>query len=593
MLQVVPVNLNVTLPSDWITMVAMQPHIHLTTPEPFKWPDDKKEEQIAGIRRTLEIAREKQAHFTLFPEYSIPGLEGIDAINGIIADGSWPNNTIVIGGVDGLNKAEYEYLCQQPNIECPDNNKHNCVGQSEWINCSVTWVKDDNGTIKMYIQPKICPAWPEKNINWATMFCGKAISVFEAKYNNGAPFLFVSIICFDWIGKINDRTKVVDNFMETFNNICETRKDLHWIFILQENDEPNHVLFIQKTSEFLTQRTNYAKINRSKSAIVFVNNSGRTMNGSTDINRALTSCVFPGDICFNIEGSPPTYSFASEKFRGTTINRCKDTVFREQRPCIHLFKIRIAEFLDITQISRCHPIEYAEVHPLIEDMISPCFPGQPVPASVKWINDKLDAIQSLANRYNQASLQHLATLSHNNTVAKLRQLPADKQQNNIHYATAYHGNDKNWTNVDRWNGNESDSLEHLLHAITICGITDNAIDLANSKLHARITIDAKPYEVIAIKGHGHDDCARHFIKECHTKINHPILLISRDIDNNEFTQRFAQNITKGNPPVGVTDIKFANQAYGVIQKGYRELLDVFKSSEDESHLKEGLRRYVA
>jgi hypothetical protein len=230
MLEVMEIPLKLTFPSDWIKMVAMQPHVHFMDSEPFRWPDGEKEKQIAGIKRTLEIAKNKEAHFTLFPEYSIPGLDATNAINELVTDGQWPNSSVVIGGVDGLSNGEYQQLCQQPNTTCHDNNKPVHIGQDEWVNCSVTWVKDNSGRVTRYIQPKICPAWPEKNIHLTDMFCGKAIYIFNAKYYNDFPCRFVSFICFDWIGKINGlNIKLVDAFLHSYNEKCgDNPNHLHW-----------------------------------------------------------------------------------------------------------------------------------------------------------------------------------------------------------------------------------------------------------------------------------------------------------------------------------------------------------------------------
>ncbi len=111
MIEVEEKSIGVIFPSQQIKMVAMQPHIHLTDTEPFQWPDDKKTEQIAGIDRTLEIAKNIQAHFTLFPECSIPGLDGIRRIDGVIAnnDGAiWPiisNNS----SINSINPVHSRY----------------------------------------------------------------------------------------------------------------------------------------------------------------------------------------------------------------------------------------------------------------------------------------------------------------------------------------------------------------------------------------------------------------------------------------------------------------------------------------------------
>ncbi len=596
MLRVEPIDLNVTFPSDWIRVVTIQPHVHLTTSKPYRWPENRKSEQIAGINRTLEIAKVQQAHFTLFPEYSIPGLVAVDLISNAIADENWSNGSIVIGGVDGLTKNEYEQLCQQPNTIYHANNAPDHVTQNKWINCSVTWVKDDNGQFKKYIQPKICPAWSEKNIQWAYMFRGKAIYIFIAKYNNNFPCRFVSFICFDWIGKIDGlNTQLVDRFLHSYNTICgDNPNHLHWVFILQENDEPNHDLFIRRTSDFLTERTDNPMVDRVNSAIILVNNSGKTWRRITDTNRAFTSCVFPETHSLDTTGSPDTISFASTKIRGKTINRCKDILFREQRPCIHSFNIRVTQFLDLTQESRCHPIENASVHPLDEHSEDPRFPDGPVPACVKWVNDELDSIQSLETRYPQ-TLPSKTHESHEVILGKLRRLPANRQQDNVHYATASHsGNDSdNFVDADSWDTQERQALEHLLHTTTIFRIANNEIDLEDSKLHARTTIDGKLYEIVAIRGREHPDCKRHFDKVCMIIINHPILLVSRNVDNRPYTQKFSQKITKVNQLGTVSDIRFADPSSGIIQKGYSDLLDIYTSSQDEHSLGQELIKYVA
>lgn len=599
MLEVMDIPLVLTFPSDWIKMVVMQPHVHLTDTQPFRWPNGEKEKQIAGIKRTLEIAKNKQAHFTLFPEYSIPGLDAIDSISTLVIDGQWPNSSVVIGGVDGLSNNEYQQLCTLPNTNCHPRNGPDHVGQTEWVNCSVTWVKDNSGSVTRYIQPKICPAWPEKNIRCQEMFCGKAIYLFNAKYDNGDfPFSFISLICFDWIGKINgSNTKVVDGFLQSMDKTYVGNPQcLHWIFVLQENDEPNHNMFIQRTSDFLTQRSTYPMVNRQNSTIVFVNNSTKTSGGNIiTSDRAFTSCVFPADVSFVTQGAPPTISFASERFRGKLINRCNDVIFRELRPCIHSFKVRVAQFLNLTQDSKCHPIEYAFVHPIDEHFDDPRFPDGPVPACVKWVNDELDNIESLSTRSPNVMTSETNS-SHERLITKLRNLPGNKQQNNVHYTTASHSDNEDpnsWTNADSWDIQESEALEHLLHTTTICGIAENGIDLEDSKFHARTTIDGKLYEIVAIRGHQHPDCKRHFDNVCMFKINHPILLISRDIDNNPFTEKFSQKITKINPLGDVLDPNITDVEYSIIQKGYRELLNIYQNSNSQQELVQGLVRYVA
>src|SRR5262249_50891236 len=96
-------------------MVIAQPHLSLTPNAPFRCLDIRRPAQLAMIDRTLTLARQAthgagKTHFTIFPEYSIPGLEGIARIEEALEQAEWPNETIVIGGVDALTKNEFATL---------------------------------------------------------------------------------------------------------------------------------------------------------------------------------------------------------------------------------------------------------------------------------------------------------------------------------------------------------------------------------------------------------------------------------------------------------------------------------------------------
>ena len=144
--------LGIVLPSDRVGVVLAQPYLHLTTAEPFKCLEEAKSAQLGAIRETLEVARlaahgAEKTHFTLFPEYSIPGLEGVALIEEVMNSESWPSATIVIGGIDALTKLEYSSLAHAPHshFDAVANAPHR-VRDNEWVNCSVTWVKVSIGS---------------------------------------------------------------------------------------------------------------------------------------------------------------------------------------------------------------------------------------------------------------------------------------------------------------------------------------------------------------------------------------------------------------------------------------------------------------
>lgn len=545
MLRIEPIDVNVTFPSTWLTMVTMQTCVHLTDGEPYRWLEDQKTRQMEAVKRTLEIARKKCAHFTLFPEYSVPGLDGITEINNQISAGTWPANTVVIGGIDGLRPEEYRQLCQQPNTTFHQGNSPEQVGLDRWINCCVTWVKDANGQTSRYVQPKICRAWPERNIRWAAMFCGCSVFLFKASYDNTYPCRFASFVCFDWIGKIDDsEIKVIDGFLDRVHEASAgTPEPLHWVFVLQENDDPNHDLFIRATSSFLTERQNHVMVDRSKSAVVFANNSAR--RGS--VNRALTSCVFPKDVFVDTEGDPPTVSFEPKRFRNNReINGCRDVIFREQAPCIHLFNIRVIQFLGLTQVDRCHPVENAEVHSLDANSNDTRFPGGPVPACVKWVNDTCDTLTCLGDHVPIDRLNAEVVESHRCIMSKVRRLPADKHLGNIPNATVVDSGAVLSKNADKWGEAEGGALEHILDTLTVINVAYNT-DIEKSRLHGMVAVDGAPVELVAVRGRKHEDCLRHFEEHVVRSATHKVLLVTRDYSNSTVPAGILAKFTVAGP----------------------------------------------
>jgi hypothetical protein len=98
-------------------MIFLQPFIQFQTPlgEPFKWNPLAVPNQIETIRQTLEIAKgatpTDKATFTIFPEYSVPGIEGYQIIDAIVNSAQWPAETIVCAGIDGLSYDDFRLLC--------------------------------------------------------------------------------------------------------------------------------------------------------------------------------------------------------------------------------------------------------------------------------------------------------------------------------------------------------------------------------------------------------------------------------------------------------------------------------------------------
>lgn len=112
MVQVETIDLSafgIELPTDRVGIVIAQPYTELCNPEPFKCSVATKQRQLDAVSKTLDVAiaashAQQRTHFTIFPEYCIPGISGIDRVDAALVGEDWPNATIVIGGVDALTQ---------------------------------------------------------------------------------------------------------------------------------------------------------------------------------------------------------------------------------------------------------------------------------------------------------------------------------------------------------------------------------------------------------------------------------------------------------------------------------------------------------
>ena len=109
----------IVLPADKVGVVIAQPHVCLSETEPFLWPSALRPDALATIKRTLAIAREAshgldKTHFTVLPEYSIPGVQGVQLIESELAKADWPCGAVIIGGVHALSNAEYADILSWP-----------------------------------------------------------------------------------------------------------------------------------------------------------------------------------------------------------------------------------------------------------------------------------------------------------------------------------------------------------------------------------------------------------------------------------------------------------------------------------------------
>lgn len=580
------VTVNIHIPFNEVCIVAMQPFIQFLTPiqEPFRWSSDKVNDQLIAISRTLDLAQNgfegKVANFTLFPEYSIPGLDGAIVIDDRISDVGWANESVIIAGIHGLDKGEYTALCGQLEANVSPANSSESVHDDQWVNCCITWIKDQDGTVHKWVQPKIKPAWLEVSAPCKDMFCGSTVYVFNARYSNDFPCNFFTLICYDWVAADASPGSTVCN--EVLNQLNSewhgVPTPLHWVFVIQHNPGPNHSSFLSSTYRFLTNSIDYPFVERQE-AVVLHANTAVSIQPKRSGHGAFTSCVFSPSVQLDFTSCRPTICMQPNILRGSDILlRCKDVVFREMGECIHLFKVRIPHFVVADATDRTPPLLDAKVYALTE-VDDPRLSGAAVPAALKWINDSLDCVDSLAtNALEGCPLNAEAESVQPIMISKIRGLDGQTAANHINWATCSfsHGvesrNVKRQQNADVWGQPEMDALEHLIHALTSLGLTYN-LEIANSLLHGSLNSDTACVQIVAIRGETYTDCRRHYDEAIPNSGVDPVLVITRDRANLKPTPKEYSKFCE------------ADKEHGLVFLDYQRLVTFCREAEDTETLR--------
>jgi len=536
------ITVNVRMPSDEVRMVAMQPFIrfHSPTVEPFQWSNVAAKEQLTAIHRTLDIARGgfggRSANFTLFPEYAIPGIVGAAVINERISADEWPNESIIIAGVHGIRKAEYAALCDVLSAHVSPSNAPNSVPNDRWVNCCVIWVKDREGVIGKWVQPKVRPAGLEMNVTCNDMFCGSKIYVFECRYEPSRyPCRFVTLICFDWVASVAGTT-VCHELLTKLNQLwAESQPALDWVFVVQHNTKPNHASFLNSTYRFLTDPT-YAFVQRDKAIVVHANTAVSPRPARTG-SGGFSACVFSPSAQLDCNSCRPTVCMQASSLRESSIlERCKDVVFREMGECIHAFIVRVPRFVTPDATGRTYPLPLAHVHATCETN-DPRLCGGSVPAAVKWVNDSLDDIERLSTTaLAGCPLKVKAEAIEPAIINAMRPSNGHAASDSVNWAACSisRGNESRnksrRLNADLWGADEANALKHVLHSLTSLGLA-YSLEFENAFLHCAVQDDEGIVQVVAIRGDTHQNCRLHYDKFVPKHGADPVLVIARDRDN--------------------------------------------------------------
>jgi hypothetical protein len=565
------------LPSDRVGMVIAQPYLSLTGTEPYQCTTAGKPRQMQMLTDTLAVAiaashGAPKTHFTVFPEYSIPGTEGIALVETTLRSAQWPVGTVVIGGTDGLSKSDFAGLAGSQDTHFDTAyNALDRIGAHEWINCGITWVKAQDGTLERWLQPKLYPAWQEMNISYQSMFRGHSIYLFKGLLENEVPYRFGSLVCFDWIATVESK-KTCKWILEDLHQHANGHQlPLSWLFVIQRNLKPSHGTFLKEVETFFDQ-TQFPNALRERACLIFANNAGLDTPGRTK-EFGGCSVVFSQQAGFKIPDCAPTFSNGGPRFRDGSdlLGPYKDTFFRERGACIHSFAQINPGSVQAGAAGRIFGVENAHVY-RIAGPPDPRTPSAPVPASVKWLNDELDHLPSLSADYPTAALATAVQATHAQTVAAMRVVAPQS----ITHAVKLAAQESEAKHADDWDRTEAEAIEHLINTLDIVTLGINPPSVPADPAHATVVIAGQTIDLLAIRGNSHEECIKHsqsFLPLPRRRS----LLISRDKDNNPWAAKFGSFLERESSKLA-EEQKFTDPSSGSLHLGYRRLLDIFQQS---------------
>ncbi|KAB8054765.1 hypothetical protein GCN78_03600 [Janthinobacterium rivuli] len=590
MIQVIEIDigqLGVRLPRGEVGMVIAQPYVDFVHLEPFPLTPAVRIAALTGIDATLAVARKcahgaEKTHFTIFPECTLPGLDGFDRIAAAMADNSWPVGTIVIGGFEGLTREQFGELIQRPGTTHDDvGSSLDRVNPDQWVNCCATWAKIASGDVLCWIQTKIEPAGIELQVPNQSMFKGQSIYLFKGTYaDTHLPYRFASLICFDWIG-VRDARRVWEWLLQDIERTAaakEAQLPLTWLFVAQCNPGPSHGSFLSQVQPFFNPMQ-FPGVLREGTCLVMANVAGNTVPGIAN-QYGQSALIFATDKFIKPENIPTFCAGGESQRPGNPLENFKDAVFRERGACIHSFRQLNPSALPPGAAGRRIALAYATVHPYpgTED---PRAPSGVVPAVVKWVNDELDdSKKSLQVKYPDLPLAGAAGAAHQKSVTALRWLPSDALSKTILIAAP-----ETASSSDKWSRAQSQAVKHVLNSFSILEVAQYSVTYHGKGSQATITTGDTSIEVVAVIGRSHEECDKHVLSLL-PEHRGQLLLVSRDEDNNSWDPRMRPLFDQVAEPT--KELNITDPTSAVIRVSYRDVFKAYKDSTNEAELKKAI-----
>jgi len=477
-IKIIPVPLNVDLPNDHLCIIMVQPFLKLQqTSNGFNLDGNVSENHKRTIQSTLELACNPvfgndsyNTNFLLFPEHSLPYdmiLNIKDKISGSLA-----NNSILIGGIEGINKKAYSILLGDSNN--PEEASVNLSGIGNYINCGIIFTKERDGKVKIYLQPKIKANEDEQAIG---MIEGEHIFLFKTKNYN-----FLCLNCFDFIGR--NRTSPIPLVRDIMGKLSIDVPsgyclNLDLIFILQCNKLPDHRCFQESARILLHEGSGKVETR----GVVFVNAGGERFGISRQYGKS--ALYFPRGTWSipDKEKYPVNHTFALER----TDFGCERARFREDGPCIHSMIYVPRKSLGGDSGDIRYPLVPPPLcHKIMHD--GSLEEGKAVPALEKIVSDNLPLNLAVNdNRWNapnDTSLNNEIRERYYGARENILNVRIERIKEFVDLLLLYHYVNNQTANPDFWEeSNEGEAIRELVSTLSILTlIGEIALDVPSKVL---------------------------------------------------------------------------------------------------------------
>jgi hypothetical protein len=266
-----------------------------------------------------------------------------------------------------------------------------------------------------------------------------------------------------------------------------------------------------------------------------------------------------------------------------------DNYFREVGACIHSFAVINPASLQAGAAGKQIAIEQAFIFPLygVED---PRVPGNAVPASIKWLNDELDDVQSLAERYPNDALKANLEGVHGIVIAGLRTLPSGRASRTIAPATSDAGMKER--NADNWDKEEIRALGHVVNTLDIFSLPAPVTHEADDIGHAVGKVGGAEVDIVAVVGETHEKCMGYAEKKIVPGVQRSVIVVMKDEDGQPWDPREGKFLRPERGRLGGPK-KFTDPQSRVLHLGYSNLLNMYRQSQTVAELEAKLNAATA